>query len=55
VHSGVHISQLFVSNFKEMLDRKPTGDDKVPVNVTKMLGEDDLRILTQLIDDIFEV
>jgi len=34
------------------MDKKPTEDDKVPVDVPKMLGEDGLRITTQLINDI---
>jgi len=37
------------------MDTKPTGDDKVPVDVPKMLEEDGLRIMTQLIKDIHEI
>jgi hypothetical protein len=38
-----------------MMDKKPKGDDKIPVDVPKMLGEDGLRIMTQLINDIYEI
>jgi hypothetical protein len=37
-----------------MMDKKPTGDDKLPVDVPKMLGEYGLRIMIQLINDIYE-
>ena len=37
------------------MDKKPTGGDEVPVVVPKMLGEDGLRIVTQLINDIYEI
>jgi hypothetical protein len=35
---------------KEMRDKKTTGDDNVPGDVLKMLGEDGLKIMTQLIN-----
>jgi len=38
-----------------MRNKRPTRDDKVPVDVPKMLGEYGRRIMTQLINDIFEI
>jgi hypothetical protein len=38
---------------KEMRDKKATGDDDVPVDVLKLLGEDGLRRMTQLINSIY--
>ena len=32
-----------------MTDKKATGDEEVPADVLKLLGEDGLRIVTQLI------
>jgi hypothetical protein len=40
--------------FKEMRDKKATGDDDVPWDVLKLLGEDSLRIMKQLIKNIYE-
>jgi len=37
---------------KEMRDKKTTGDDDVPEDVLRLLGEDSLRIVTQLINNI---
>jgi hypothetical protein len=37
---------------KGMRDKKPTGDEVVPVEV--LLGEDCLRVMTQLINRIYE-
>jgi hypothetical protein len=39
---------------KEIRDKKSTGDNDVPGNVLKMLGEDGLSLMTQLIDNIYE-
>jgi hypothetical protein len=39
---------------KEMRDKKATGDDDVPGDVLKLLGEDGLGIMTQLINNIYE-
>ena len=39
---------------KEMRNRKATGDDDVPGNVLKLLGEGCLKILTKLIYTIYE-
>jgi hypothetical protein len=37
---------------KEMRDKKATGDDDVRGDVLKLLGEDSLRLMTQLINNI---
>jgi hypothetical protein len=39
---------------KEMRDKKATGDDGVPVEALKLLGDDGLNLLTQLISNIYE-
>ena len=39
---------------KEMRNKKATGDDGVPGDVLKLLGEGGLKILTKLIDTIYE-
>jgi hypothetical protein len=39
---------------KEMRDKKATGDDDVPGDVLKLLGEDALRIMIYLISNIYE-
>ena len=39
---------------KEMRNRKATGDDDVPGDVLKLLGEDGLKILTKLINIVYE-
>jgi len=36
----------------EMRDKKATGDNDVPADVLKLLGEDGHRIVTQLIDNM---
>jgi len=38
-----------------MMDKKPTGDGKVLAAVPKMLGKDGLRIMTQVINDMYEI
>jgi hypothetical protein len=38
---------------KETRDKKATGDDDVPGDVLKFLGEDGLRLRTQLINTIY--
>ena len=38
---------------KEMRNRKATGNDNVPGDVLKLLGERGLKILTKLIDTIY--
>lgn len=37
------------------MDKKPTGDGKVLAAVPKMLGKDGLRIMTQVINDMYEI
>ena len=39
---------------KEMRNKKATGDDEVPGDVFKLLGEGGLKILTKLINTIYE-
>ena len=39
---------------KEMRNRKATGDDDVPGDVLKLLGEGGFKILTKLINTIYE-
>jgi hypothetical protein len=38
---------------KEMRDKKATGDDGVPGDVLKLLGEDGVRLMTQMINSIY--
>lgn len=38
----------------EMKDNKATGDDYVPGDLLKLFGEDALRTVTQLINNIYE-
>jgi hypothetical protein len=38
---------------KEICDKKATGDDDVPGDVLKVLGEDGLRLMTQLINSMY--
>jgi hypothetical protein len=39
---------------KEMRNNKATGDDDVPGDVLKLLGEDGLKIMMKLINTIYE-
>ena len=39
---------------KEMRNRKATGDDYVPGDVLKLLGEGGLKIMKKLINTIYE-
>ena len=39
---------------KEMREKKVTGNDNVPVDISEMLGEDGLRIMTHLINHLHE-
>jgi len=51
---GPHILQSEVEKaIKEMRNRKSTGDD-VPGDVLKLLGEGGLKLLTKLINTIYE-
>jgi hypothetical protein len=38
---------------KEMRDKKATGDDDVPGDVLKLMGEGGLRLMTQMINSIY--
>jgi hypothetical protein len=40
---------------KEVRDKKAADDDNVPGNVLKLLGEDVLRLMIQLINNICEI
>jgi hypothetical protein len=40
---------------KQMRDKKATRDDDVPGDILKLLGEDGLRIMTQLTNNIHEI
>jgi hypothetical protein len=54
-HKGPHILRSEVEKaIKEMRDKKATGDDDVPVEVLKLLGEDGLNLMTQLINNLHE-
>jgi hypothetical protein len=49
-----YILQSEVENaIKEIRDKRATGDDDVPGDVLKLLGEDGLRQMTQLINSIY--
>jgi hypothetical protein len=51
---GPYILQSEVGKaIKEMRDKKATGDEDVPGDVLKFLGEDGLRLITQLINSIY--
>jgi len=39
---------------KEMMDMRATGDNKVPGDVLKLLREDDLKLMKQLINNIYD-
>jgi hypothetical protein len=52
---GQYILQSEVEKaIKEMGDKKATGDDDVPGDVLKLLGEGGLKIMTKLINAIYE-
>ena len=44
----------FQKAIKEMRDKKATGDDDVPGDVLKLLGEGGLKVMTKLINAIYE-
>jgi len=51
---GPHILQSEVEKaIKEMRNRKATGDDDIPGDVLKLLGEGGLNILTKLSNTIY--
>ena len=52
---GPYILQSEVEKaIKEMRNKKATGDDDVPGDVPKLLGEGGLKIMTKLIKTIYE-
>ena len=52
---GPYILQSEVEKaIKEVRDRRATGDDDIPGDVLKLLGEGGLKILTKLINTIYE-
>jgi len=52
---GPYIPQSEVEKaVKEMRNKKATGDDDVPGDVLKLLGEGGLKIMTKLINTIYE-
>jgi hypothetical protein len=54
-HKGPHILSIEVEKaIKEMRDKKATGNDDVPMEALKLLGDGDLNLLTQLINNIYE-
>jgi hypothetical protein len=51
---GPYILQSEVEKaMKEMRHKKAKGDDDVPVDVLRLLGEDGLKLMTQLIKSIY--
>jgi hypothetical protein len=49
-HRGPHILHSEAEKaIKEMRDKKATGDDYVPVEALRLLGDDGLNLMTQLI------
>jgi hypothetical protein len=54
-HKGLHILRSEVEKvMKEMRDTKATGDDDAPVEVLKLLGDDGLKLITELMNNIYE-
>jgi hypothetical protein len=54
-HKGPHILRSEAEKaIKEMRNKRATGDDDVPVEALKLLGNDGLNLLTQLINNIYE-
>jgi hypothetical protein len=52
---GPYILQSEVGKaIKEMRNKKATGDDDLPGDVLKLLGESGLKIMTKLINTIYE-
>jgi hypothetical protein len=53
--TGPHILRSGVEKaIKEMRDKNATGDDDVPVEALKVLGDDGLNLLPQLINNVYE-
>jgi hypothetical protein len=54
--NGPYILQSEVEKtIKEMRNKKTTGDDDVPGDVLKLFGEGGLKIMTKLINTIYEI
>jgi hypothetical protein len=54
-HKGPHILCSEVEKaIKEMRDKRATGDDDVPMEALKLLGDDGLNLLTQLVNNTYE-
>jgi len=54
-NKGSYILQSEVDKaIKEMRNKKATGDDEVPGDVLKLLGESALKIMTKLIKNVYE-
>jgi hypothetical protein len=54
-HKGPHILRSEVEKaIKEMKDKKAIGDDDVPVEALRLLEDDGLNLLRQLINNICE-
>jgi hypothetical protein len=54
-HKGPHIlCSEMEKAIKEMRDKKATGDDDIPVEALKLLGDDGFNLLTQLINNMYE-
>jgi len=41
-------------SIKDMKDKMPTGDEDAPGDIMKLLGKEGLRLMTQLINNIYE-
>jgi hypothetical protein len=54
-HKGPHILHSEVEKaIKDMRDKKAMGDDDVPIEALRLLGDDGLNLMTQLISNIFK-
>jgi hypothetical protein len=53
-HKCPHILCSEVEKAMGMRDKKATGDDDVPVEALRLLGDDGLNLLTQLISNVYE-
>jgi hypothetical protein len=54
-HKGPHILCSEVETvIKELRNTRATGDDDVPVDALKVLGDDSLNLLKQLINNIYK-
>jgi len=53
--NGPYILQSEVEKaLKEMRNKKATGDDDVPADVLKLLGEGGLKIMTKFFSTVYE-